>query len=68
LRQLSTRFAAEMWRTAAKEAFFVAASRIFACDCFDSICLMFFVETTSFHSLLASMCLPTVFDKSLGLN
>jgi hypothetical protein len=34
-------------------------------DCFDSICLMFFVETTSFHSFLASVRLPTVFDKFL---
>jgi hypothetical protein len=59
------------WRTEppanrSGKAFFVACW-VF-CDCFDSICLMFFVETTPFHSLLASVCLPTVFDKPLGLS
>jgi hypothetical protein len=60
-------FVAEMWQTVAKQAFLYHVGFLWllwlnlAVSCF-------FFEITSFHSLLASVCLPTIFDKSLGLS
>jgi hypothetical protein len=57
-----------MWRTAAKQpnkrfSWHVGCLRLLPLN----LSHVFF-ETTLFHTLLASACLPTIFDKSLGLS